>query len=170
MLCRPLNSAGAAAAGLPPATETIRVLECELDDMTGENAGWLVEQLMENGALDAHWQAVQMKKNRPGLRLRVLARAEDEARLAETIFRQTPTLGLRRSAVERWVLERRVETVETDLGPVAVKVAFWEGRVFKASAELEACAALARRHGLPLNEVQARAREAIRRQFGPVVD
>jgi uncharacterized protein (TIGR00299 family) protein len=157
----PLAS-GAGLAALPVATETIRLLECEIDDMTPQAAGWLLERLMEAGALDAHWQPVQMKKNRPGLRLRVLAAPEAEARLAELIFRETPTLGLRRQAVERWALERRAEQVQTDLGPVAVKVALWEGRPIKAAPEYASCAELARRHGLPLAEVMDRAREAIR--------
>jgi hypothetical protein len=167
MLCQPLGGE-AAGGGLPVATETVRLLECELDDLTPEAAGWVLDRLLEAGALDAHWQPVQMKKNRPGLRLRVLTRGTDEARLAELIFRQTPTLGLRRSAVERWALARRAESVETDLGPVAVKVALWGDTVLKVSPEHADCAALAERHGLPLAEVQARAREAIRRRYGPV--
>jgi uncharacterized protein (TIGR00299 family) protein len=163
-LCR--TPAAAAAPNLPATLETIRVLECELDDMTPEAAGWLLGRLLESGALDAHWQPVQMKKNRPGLRLRVLAKPEHEARLAELIFRETPTLGLRRSAQERWTLGRRSETVETPLGPVAVKVALWDGEFLKASPEYDACAALAREHGLPLGEVMAAARAAIERRFG----
>jgi uncharacterized protein (DUF111 family) len=167
-LCDPWTATGAEATtplpsgALPVTTETIRLLECEIDDMTPQTAGWLLERLMEAGALDAHWQPVQMKKNRPGLRLRVLAAPEAEARLAELIFRETPTLGLRRQAVERWALERRAEEIQTDLGPVAVKVALWEGRPLKAAPEHASCAELARRHGLPLAEVMDRAREAIR--------
>lgn len=161
VLCESPNTG--AGTELPLATETIALLECEVDDMTPQAAGYLLDRLLDQGALDAHWQPVQMKKNRPALHLRVLARPQDEARLAELIFRESTTLGLRRRHVDRWTLGRRQETVETDLGSVPVKLALWADEVLRVTPEHDALVALARCHGLPLAEVTARVQAAIRR-------
>ena len=153
--------AGAAIAELAGVErDSVLLLACEIDDMTPEGAGWLMERLLEAGALDAHFMPVQMKKNRPGVALRVVARPEDEGRLAALVLRETPTLGVRREIVERWKLGRRAATVDTPAGPVEVKLALWDGKAIKAAPEYESCKEAARRSGRPLAEVYELARRA----------
>jgi len=151
---------------LPAERTAVLVLETEIDDMSPEVAGYLMDRLLADGAWDVQFSPVQMKKNRPGLRLRVLCDPEREAPLAERLFRETSTFGLRRQLVERWRLERRLEQVQTPLGPVAVKVGLWGGRVLKVSPEFESCRALAETHGMALAEVYDLARAAIREKYG----
>ncbi|MEN6625071.1 MAG: nickel pincer cofactor biosynthesis protein LarC [Candidatus Sumerlaeia bacterium] len=151
---------------IPALREPVLVLECEIDDMPAETAGYVMERLLEAGALDASFSAVQMKKNRPGLHVRVIAEPSKEATLAELLFKETSTLGVRRTLTERWALGRRAETVQTELGPVAVKVALWGERVLKAAPEYESCRELAIKTGRPLAEIYDIARIAIRKSLG----
>jgi uncharacterized protein (TIGR00299 family) protein len=164
MLCQPLEGEGPDAAGIP--RETVVLLECEIDDMSPELAGGLMERLLGLGALDVQFQPVQMKKNRPGLGVRVIATAGSEEALAGAILRETSSFGLRRAPVERWALARRIERVETPAGPVEVKLGLIDGRVVKASPEFESCAAVARAKNLPLADVYALARAAA----APLID
>ncbi len=157
-----LCEAAAAGPALPVRREHVLVLECEIDNMPAETAGYLMERLLEAGALDAHFAPVQMKKNRPGIHLRVIAEPRQEAELATLIFAETTTLGLRRSLTERWALERELRQVQTELGPVRVKLALWDDRVLRAVPEFEDCRELARRHARPLAEVTELARAAAR--------
>lgn len=152
-------------AGLPLQRCPLLALECEIDDMTPEVAGYLMERLFEDGALDVQFSPVQMKKNRPGLRVRVLAEPAAEAPLAEIIFRETSTFGLRRQQLERWCLTRRTQSVETPLGNVPVKIGFWEERPLKAAPEFEACRRLAQISGQPLKNIYTMVRRAIADQI-----
>ncbi|RME36579.1 MAG: nickel pincer cofactor biosynthesis protein LarC, partial [Thermoflexia bacterium] len=104
-----------------PDQEQVVLLECNLDDATGELLGYAMERLFAAGALDVWFVPVQMKKNRPGVVLSALARPERAAALASLILRETPTLGVRRHPVERLVAGRSERTVETPWGPVRVK-------------------------------------------------
>jgi len=151
---------------LPVERQTVLLLETEIDDMSPEWAGYLMDKLLADGALDVQFSPVQMKKNRPALRLRVVADPARERVLAERILRETSTFGLRRQTVERWCLARRIERVETPLGPVAVKVGLWGETPIKASPEYEDCRALAERTGRPLAEIYELARAAIREKAG----
>ena len=94
-----------------------------------------------------------MKKNRPGLRLRVLGAPGDEAKLVERILRETSTFGVRREVMERWVLSRRTEEVATEFGPVQVKIGLWGENVLKVSPEFESCRALAEKTGKSFREI-----------------
>ena len=162
MLCEAPEFTG---GDLPVERGTVLILETEIDDMSPEIAGYLMERLLDDGALDVQFQPVQMKKNRPGLRVRVLASPERERVLSERIFRETSTFGLRRQTVERWCLARRAEQVETPLGPVAVKVGLWGDRVLKVSPEYESCRALAERHGVALRDVYAMVQTAAAQKY-----
>lgn len=150
------------ARALPVEEEAILELETEIDDMSPEAAGFLLERLLGAGALDAHFQPVQMKKNRPGFRLRALARRDDAARLAEIVLRETSTFGLRMRETRRLCLRRRMEEVETPFGRVPVKVGLWGDDPIKASPEFEACRAVALAAGVPLRDVLIAADEAAR--------
>lgn len=142
---------GAAARG----SDRVVVLECQVDDMTGEALGFLRERLEAAGALDLLFQAVQMKKDRPGQLLRLLARPEDESRLGEILLAQSTSLGYRRHEVERRMLERLEEVVDSPWGPVRVKLARADGRVLRWKAEFEDLARIARATGLSLAEIEA---------------
>lgn len=124
-------------------------LSCNLDDMTSEEIGFALEQLMDNGALDVFTTAIGMKKSRPGIMLTILCRSEDKEKLLPLIFRHTTTLGVRENSMRRYTLNRRVETVQTPYGPVRQKVATGYG-VERKKYEYEDLARLAREHDLSL--------------------
>ncbi len=137
------------------AQETVYLLECNLDNATGEILGYAMERLFAAGALDVWFTPVQMKKNRPGVVLSALARPEQVDGLAAVILRETPTLGVRRRPVERVVAERRQGSVETEWGTVRVKEKWLDGRKVATSPEYEDCARIARERGIPLQDVCA---------------
>ena len=138
--------------------ETVTKLECNLDDMTGEDIGFAMEQLFAAGAHDVYTQPIGMKKSRPGILLSVICRTADADRMAETVMKYTTTLGIRRQDMSRYVLHREIGTVNTAYGEVRVKRADGMG-VQKEKAEYEDLAALAREHDVSLNAV----REAVRK-------
>lgn len=138
------------------------VIECHLDDQTPEEVGALSLRLLEAGALDVAVSPIFMKKQRPGVRLTVLARPEQADRFRDLLFRESSTFGVRERLETRLVLPRRFETVTTPYGPVRVKIGQWKGRVVSASPEFDDCDALARRAGVPLKEIMAAAVSAWR--------
>ncbi|MGE3956277.1 MAG: nickel pincer cofactor biosynthesis protein LarC [Vicinamibacterales bacterium] len=142
------------------AVDRVVVVECEIDDMNPQLFGAAMEQLYAAGALEVFYVPVQMKKNRPGTLLTVVARPDLRPAVAEIIFRETTTIGLRYYEVERECLRREIITVDTALGPVRVKLAYRDGRVVNATPEYEDCAALARTHRVPVKEVQAQVLHA----------
>ncbi len=142
--------------------ETITKLECNLDDMTGEEIGFAMARLFQAGALDVYTQAIGMKKSRPGVLLSVICLPENADQLAAEAMKHTTTLGIRRQDMSRYVLNRRVETIETPYGPVRVKAASGLG-VEKAKVEYDDLAALAEKHGVTLNTVR-KAADAVHHQ------
>ncbi|MGQ9568973.1 MAG: nickel pincer cofactor biosynthesis protein LarC [Anaerolineae bacterium] len=142
------------------------LLECNLDDLPGQNVAFAMEEVLREGALDAWLIPIQMKKGRPGILLSVLARPEDAPRLAYRLLEETSTLGVREAWVHRWKAEREQVTVETPWGPVRVKCKRWRGKVWDAWPEYEDCAALARETGVPLAHVQRVARQVALDRLG----
>lgn len=130
-------------------------LSANIDDMTGEQLAHAQTELLAAGALDVFTFDVHMKKGRPGVLLCVLARPDRADELAELLFQHTTTLGIRRQVIDRQVLDRRIEVVDTELGPVRVKRSSGWG-VERTKVEFDDLAELARRHGLPLDKVRAR--------------
>ena len=133
--------------------EEITKLECNLDDMTGEDIGFAAEQLFKAGARDVYTQAIGMKKSRPGVLLSVICLPEDADRLAAVMIKHTTTLGIRRQDMSRYALNRGIETLKTPYGPVRVKNASGMG-VQRRKAEYDDLAALAEQYGLSLNELR----------------
>ncbi|MGC4123098.1 MAG: nickel pincer cofactor biosynthesis protein LarC [Myxococcales bacterium] len=137
------------------------VLEANLDDATPQLLAHVVDRLLAAGALDAWIAPVTMKKGRPGHVLGALAPAALRAGLTELILRETPSLGVRVHPVERAVLERRFEEVETPWGPVKVKIGMLSSADVNATPEYEDCARLAREKDVPLKQVLAAALAAL---------
>jgi uncharacterized protein (TIGR00299 family) protein len=141
--------------------ETTVLIECNIDDSTGEELGFVMERLFAAGALDVWFTPIQMKKNRPGVMLSVLARPSDSTALAATVLQETSTLGVRISPpLARLVCDREMREVTTHWGVVQVKVKLLNGVVHSAAPEYEDCARIAREHGIPLRRVMDAARRA----------
>ncbi len=138
-------------------SETIRVLEANLDDMNPQIYGYFLEKALAAGALDVFATPVQMKKNRPGTLVTVLCKPEDEAMFHEMLFAETTTLGVRGHTAERRVLARQWETVHTAFGEVRIKVARLNGHIRQASPEFEDCRKLAEAKSVPLQRVMDEA-------------
>jgi uncharacterized protein (TIGR00299 family) protein len=135
------------------ATEPIAVLEVNLDDLNPQVFGYVVERLLAEGALDVFALPVQMKKNRPGTLLTVLARPDDAAKLSQIIFSETTTLGIRRRTESREALSRQWISVRTQWGDVRLKVASANGTVSNYAPEYEDCRRIAAEHRVPLKTV-----------------
>jgi uncharacterized protein (TIGR00299 family) protein len=147
------------AAESEAAEEEIAILEANLDDLNPQLIGYIVDLAFAEGALDVFTAPVQMKKNRPGTVLTVLARPEHEAHLRALLFRESSTLGVRTRHEKRYALPRRHEAVVTPWGEVRMKVAHLNGTVFQYAPEYEDCRRIAVEHHLPLKTVM---QEAIR--------
>jgi uncharacterized protein (TIGR00299 family) protein len=132
-----------------PEATLVSVLEANVDDSTPEVLGYALERLLEAGALDATLEPIYMKKGRPGLLLRVIARPEDQERLVELVFAETSTLGLRVYRAERRVRTRSTVEVEIPEGKVRIKVS--EDGHF--APEYEDCRRLAQASGKPLRDI-----------------
>jgi hypothetical protein len=144
------------------AGERVVVIECEIDDMNPQLFGVAMDRLYAAGALEVFYLPVQMKKNRPGTLLTVIAPPELRTALADVVFRETTTIGLRYQEVERECLQREIVPVETALGTVHFKIA-WRGHlVVNAVPEFDDCARLAAEHNVSVKEVQAVAVHAYR--------
>jgi hypothetical protein len=135
-------------------------VEVTLDDAPPQTVAYAAERLFAAGALEVYTTAVQMKKGRSGQHLTVLARPASLETIAQVVFAETTTLGLRYRRESRIELERRTDSVRTALGAVRVKVGLLAGQPIQAWPEYEDCAAIARRRRVPLKEVQRAALEA----------
>ena len=137
--------------------DTVWVLETNLDDVPAEVVGYCMERLFAAGALDVYCIPIQMKKNRPGVLLSVLAEAGNVSALETILFRETATFGVRRYQAQRHKLQRGPATVNTPWGPIKGKKGWRDGlNVF--TPEFEDCARVARERGVPLREVYASVR------------
>jgi len=139
------------------AEEGIMVLEANVDDLSPQVLAYAMERLLAEGALDVFSVPVQMKKNRTGALLTVLAKREDADRLTKVMFAETSTLGVRRREERRQILDRRWETVETEWGPVRIKIANMNGTVANCAPEFEDCRRIAAERNVPLKTVMQEA-------------
>jgi len=156
---QPENWTADASASAPNSMRIV-VLECEIDDMNPQIFGVLMEKLYAAGALEVFYSAVQMKKNRPGTLMTIVARPEDRQAMTEIVFRESTTIGVRHQELSRECLDREMVTVATSVGPVRFKVARRDGRVLNAQPEFEDLAKLSAERGIPVKEVQALAQKA----------
>ena len=138
-------------------SHVVVVIEAEIDDMNPQIFGVLMDRLLGEGALDVFYTAIQMKKNRPGTLLTVVAPPALRAKLTTIVFQESTTIGLRFREMQRECLDRETVVIDTPLGPVRFKVARREGTVMNAAPEFDDCVRLAAEHGRPVKEVQALA-------------
>ena len=143
----------APSAGADPTPHTVTVLETNLDDQTPEASGRLMERCLEEGAVDVFFTPVQMKKNRPGTLITVLCRPADTDRIADLLFRETSTFGIRYRSQERFTLERSRVLVATPFGEIGIKVGSRGGEVMTESPEFDDCRRAAITAGVPLQRV-----------------
>jgi uncharacterized protein (TIGR00299 family) protein len=141
-------------------SENISVLEANLDDLNPQVFGYVMDRLLDEGALDVFGVPVQMKKNRPGTLLTVLCRSEDAEKLMQVLFAETTTLGVRRREESRQTLARRWESVRTEWGEVRIKIASMNGTVTNYAPEYEDCRRIASEHRVPLKTVMQEAARA----------
>lgn len=128
-------------------------LSCNVDDMTAEDIGFAMERLFEGGALEVYTVPIGMKKSRPGILLRVMCTEQKREEITELIFRHTTTIGIREAVVRRYVLDRKLDTVETPYGQVRCKVSSGYG-VTKSKYEYEDISRIARERGIGMEEVR----------------
>jgi pyridinium-3,5-bisthiocarboxylic acid mononucleotide nickel chelatase len=144
----------------PAASETIVVLECEIDDMNPQLFGPLMDRLYDAGAVDVFYAPVQMKKNRPGTLVTVIAAPDRREALASVLFVESTTIGVRYREMLRERLERELRTIDTPVGQIRFKVATRDGQILNAAPEFEDCVRAATSAGLSIKDVQAIAVKA----------
>jgi pyridinium-3,5-bisthiocarboxylic acid mononucleotide nickel chelatase len=138
----------------------ISILEANLDDLNPQVVGYVIEKLLESGALDVFATPIQMKKNRPGTLMTVLAKTADADKLAKIIFSETSTLGVRRREEQRQVLAREWQTVQTRFGGIRIKLGKFNGTITSFAPEYEDCRRAAVEHRVPLKLVMQEAIQA----------
>ena len=142
-------------------TDWVMVIESNIDNMTGELLGGLMDRLLAAGALDVSYIPMQMKKNRPAVMVTVICPVEEGDTLAHVLLRETSTLGVRIQQVRRLKAQRTQERIETPLGPIMVKIKRLGARLISAAPEYEDCQRIALERNMPLEEVYELARQAI---------
>lgn len=134
--------------------DQVATLETNIDDCTPEILGYVIDSLMSEGALDAYFTPIYMKKNRPATMLSVICHKEDVEKLSTMILAETGTLGIRVKEIERIIVERDIRTVSTPFGPIRAKASILNGKsTFKP--ELDDCIKIAREKEMPLKDVIA---------------
>jgi uncharacterized protein (TIGR00299 family) protein len=144
-----------------PDTDWVTVIESNIDNMTGELLGGLMDGLLAAGALDVSYTPIQMKKNRPAVMLTVICNVEEGDLMARLLLSESGTLGVRISQVQRLKAQRMFERIETPIGPLSIKIKRLGARVVSATPEYEDCQRLAQERGLTLEEVYEVAQRVI---------
>lgn len=129
-------------------------LGCNVDDMTGEAVGFAMDRLFEAGALDVYTVPIGMKKSRPGTLIKVMCRESDKEKIIETVFKYTTTIGIRENMMKRHVLDRHIETVETEHGPVRCKLSTGYG-VTRKKYEYDDIARIAKENNISLEQARS---------------
>lgn len=134
-------------------SETATVIECNIDDMNPELYDHVMEKMFDQGADDVYITPIIMKKSRPGITLGVLCSVNNEKEIIETFFTETTTLGIRKYTVDKLTLNRDFTKIKTKFGEVAIKTAYYNGRIIKAKPEYEDCKRIAKENKVPIREV-----------------
>ncbi len=136
-------------------------IETNLDDISPEILGYVLEKAFEIGALDCWFTPIQMKKNRPATLVSILCKDDDKDKFIALLVNETTTLGVRVKEFQRICLVREISTVNTKFGDVAVKIARFGGKIVNIKPEFETLKEIAKRENLPLREVEAEVRKNI---------
>lgn len=152
----------APSSSAPDPLETVMVLETQIDDLSPQGIGYVLEQLLAAGALDVFTQAVGMKKSRPGVLVTVICHPDQTETCEQILFAETTTLGIRRSQQQRRALHREFQSLQTAYGSVQVKIARLSpsGPIVNVQPEYEDCVVLARQHQVPWLDVHRAALQA----------
>ena len=169
-LGRPVGASMEAGTQAVMDTDWVTVIESNIDTMTGEALGGLMERLLQVGALDVSYTPLSMKKNRPAVMLTLICRVEDGDALAQLLLSEASTLGVRMQQMQRRKAQRAQQSIETPFGKMLVKVKLLGGRVISAAPEYEECRRIASEQSVPLEEVYEVALQAIQRVIISVED
>lgn len=131
----------------------IILLETNIDDMNPQFFSYVSELLFEAGALDVYLSPIQMKNSRSGIKLSALVKPSDEKKMCDIFFKETPTLGIRRSQIGRIKLQRKIKIFQSSIGPVSIKLGFQAGRLVSLAPEYKDLKALAKKTGRPIREI-----------------
>ncbi|MDI6689291.1 MAG: nickel pincer cofactor biosynthesis protein LarC [Actinomycetota bacterium] len=145
--------------------DLVETIRANIDDMNPEVYHHVMERLFEAGALDVWLTPIYMKRNRPGVTLSVLLPLRIEEKILEILFEETTTLGIRCSRETRRKLTREILEIDTEFGPIAIKMGKFRGRIVNISPEYEDCARIARESNVPLKLVYEKAKEAAREEL-----
>ncbi len=145
--------------------DTVTIIETHFDDSSPEWLGSLIDRLMTEGALDAAFTPLQMKKNRPGVHLRVVAQPQEAERLAQMVLRESSAIGVRMHETRRLKLRREAATVQTNFGEAAVKLIYEGKKLLRITPEHASCQKLAEATGSPLPEIYRVVTATANRRF-----
>ncbi|MBZ4664543.1 MAG: larC [Caloramator sp.] len=126
------------------------LIQANIDDMTGEMYGYLMDKLFEAGARDVYYTPIYMKKNRPAITLNVIVSKTMEEKILDIIFTESTTIGVRKIKIDRVELERETKTVETRYGDVKVKIARYKDKIVNVKPEFEDLKRIADENNIPL--------------------
>ncbi len=160
-LGRSLNIYGTDDSDETADTDWVTVIETNIDNMTGELLGGLMDSLLTAGALDVNYTPISMKKNRPATRITVICSSEMGDTLAQMLLRETSTLGVRIQQMQRLKAQRTQQQVETPLGAITIKIKRLGTHILSAAPEYEECQRLAQQYHMPLSEVYELAQRSI---------
>jgi pyridinium-3,5-bisthiocarboxylic acid mononucleotide nickel chelatase len=141
-------------------TQTLVLLETNVDDMSGQIAGFVLERALAAGALDCWLTPIVMKKSRPGVKISILSERADAGKFKDLLFSETTTLGVRVAEIARHALHREIVKVSTEFGEIEIKLARTNGEIVKAAPEFEQCRAAALKANVALREVERAALQA----------
>ncbi|MBD8589350.1 nickel pincer cofactor biosynthesis protein LarC [Peribacillus simplex] len=150
--------------------ETITILECQLDDITGETLGYVMEKILKHGALDVYFTPVTMKKSRPGSLITVLTKPQYSEAMEELLLKETSTFGVRKSECSRRILSRRFEKVETPYGNLTVKIGYEGEKIYKITPEYEEIKVAATEYNVPFQEIYSVVQLEARKMLEPVAN
>ena len=134
-------------------TDYILHLSCNVDDMTGEELGFCMDRLFEAGARDVYTESIYMKKNRPGTMINVICAESEKDAVIKALFKHSTTIGIREEKMNRYILDRNAETVETPYGPVRCKISYGYG-VERRKYEYDDITKIAKEKGMSIREVE----------------
>ncbi len=154
----------------PEESDSIYLVETNLDNVSGELVGYLFEKLFAAGAVDVYTTPIQMKKSRPGLKVSVLVPPSRRVSVEESLLKETPTFGVRRTLMERTKLHRHEVKISTPFGNIRCKVGTLDGKVLKAAPEFEDLKAAAHRHDAPLAKVAESALKSYAKRHSHNID